>query len=270
MPKASEIEDIKKLRLMLYSVAGGGKTTFFRSLPGKKFLFMFDPAGLCAIQKIDDIEFETFIPENQNIAISTNKGSTNSPVSYSGSDMYLQYEKFINEKIEEDFFSQFSWVGFDSITSLQNLEFDQVANIYGREGRIPQLEDHNTVGDALLKNIRLWSSLPCNICIMAHEKANQDKLMRTIGMDIMVPGQFSKKLCLLLSDIYHLRAVREGKEVVYYADIAPTEEYSLARCSLELDPTVNVTIPRNVGDVTEYGFGRILRDKGYYNESKKE
>lgn len=274
MPNASEIESIKKLRIMLYSLAGAGKTTLFRSLPGKKFVFVFDPAGLVAYQKTDNVEYETFIPTSQNLAISTNKGITRSEVNYSGSEVYNQYESFIiNKHEEENYFSQFDWICIDSITSLQSIMLDYIANLYGREGRNPQLEDHGIMAESLLKNIRMWTSLPCNVIILAHEKAAQDKLMRTVGMDIMVPGNYSKKIVLLLSDIYHLRVTRDSNnKPQYLMDIAPTDDYQLARCSLGLEPTIDVTIPSNVvrktsSDITKYGLGKIIREEGYYEEN---
>jgi len=272
MPKASDIQKIKYLRILLYSMAGGGKTTTFRSLPGKKLLIIFDPAGTAALHPSDDIEYETFIPPSQNLAISSNKGATNSPVNYEGSTAYNDYEKYMDARIEEDYFRQFSWVGFDSVTSLQNIMLDQVANVYGREGRNPQLEDFGIMAEALLKNFRQWTALPTNIMIMAHEKCNQDKLSRVISNDLMVPGQYSKKICLLLSDIYHLYAKRDGKEIQYLMDVAPSDDYPLARCSLGFDPTIDVTIPRNSledSDITNYGFGKLVKEKGYFKTDEE-
>jgi len=272
MPRASDIQRIKFLRMLLYSVAGAGKTTFFRTLPGKKLLLIFDPAGTCALEPTDDIEYETFIPSTINLSICTNKGASNSPVMYDGSVMYNTYEKYMDEKLASDFFRQFSWVGIDSITSMQSIMLDQVANLYGREGRNPQLEDHGIMAEALLKNFRQWTSIPSNVIVMAHEKANQDKLLRTIGMDIMVPGQYSKKLCLLLSDIYHLHVTRDGNnKPQYLVDVAPSEDYPLARCSLTLPPTLDITLPsRDMEDITEAGFGKIIREKGLFLEGEKE
>ena len=272
MPFASELNKIRFFRLLLYSVAGGGKTTLFRTLPGKKLLIIFDPAGICALEPTDDIEFETFIPKTQNLSVTSNKGASNSPVSYSGSEAYLDYERYMQEKLEEDYFSKFSWVGFDSITSLQNMILDQIANVHGREGRNPQLEDFSNMAEVLLKNFRQWTAINSNVICMAHEKSRQDKLQRTIAMDIMVPGEYSKKLTLLLSDVYHLYGRRDtANKAEFLMDVMPTEDYPLARCSLEIPATVNITLPnKSCLDITKRGFGKILREKGYYIENKTD
>ena len=266
MPKACDIMTLKKLRLLIYGPTGAGKTSLFRTLPGKKFLFVFDPAGLCSIQPEDDIEFELFVPDSVNLAISTIRGDSRSSVSYSGSDIYTQYERFISEKIEEDYFSSFDWVGFDSITTFQDLMLDQVANLYGREGKIAQLEDYGIMADALRKNLRQLTSLPCNIIATAHEKANQDKLLRTISMGLMVPGQMQQKLPLLFSEIYKCK----GEDGKFFIQTSPSEDYPLARCSLGLEQFVEVTIPKGAKDPSLYGLGKIIREKGFFKDENEE
>lgn len=270
MPRASDLVTLKKLRLMVYAMTGGGKTSLFRTLPGKKLLLVFDPAGLCSLQPTDDIEFETFIPSQVNMAISTIKGMTNSEVRYSGSDTYKQFEKYWDAKLEEGYFSQFDWVGFDSATTLQSLMMDEIANIYGREGKNPDLADYGIMAGVLERCMRSLTGAGCNIFCSFHEKANQDKLTHVISNGIMVPGQMQQKLPLLFSDIYHLYGRREGDKVLYFADTAVSEEYPLARCSLHLPTTIDLSIPEGVEDPTLYGFGKILREKGFYNENANE
>jgi hypothetical protein len=265
MPRASEINQLKKLRLLVYGVTGSGKTTLFRSLPGKKFLFVFDPAGLCSIQPEDDIEFETFIPSNLNMSVNTIKGYDDNNASYGrGSDTYNTFEKYCEEKTEENYFDSFDWIGLDSWTTLQDLILDKVACLYGREGKNPDLADYGILADSLRRVIRNFTGIGCNLFCSSHEKATQDKLLRTVNMGIMVPGQMQTKLPLLFSDIYHLRALRDGDKVRYFMDTAPDDMYPLARCSMNLEPTEEITLPVKVKDITEYGLGKILRERGFY------
>lgn len=262
MPKVSELENYKRLKVGVYGKSGAGKTSLFRTLPGKKFVFVFDPAGLASYEKEDDIEFEEFIPHNLSQALYTVKGDrTNSEVSYNGSEVYSQYEKFYNEKLEEGFFSQFDWVCYDSITTLQSLMMDEIARIYGREGKNPDLADYGLMSGSLNRCLRNLVGLPTNVLIICHEQAKQDKLLRTVDIGLMVPGQQQVFIPLLFSDFYHAYAVREGEDVKYFIDTAPTSDYPLAKCSIGLPSTLEVTIDKRKKDATSFGLGKFLKER---------
>lgn len=266
MPRASDIRQHQKLRLLVYSITGGGKTTLFRSLPGRKFLYMFDPAGLCSLKPEDDIEFEEFVPDALSISVSTLKGASQSEVSQRPYEAYKNFESHYFEHLSNGFFGDFEWIGFDSITTLLDLIMDEIAFMYGRAGRPPELVDYGVAADTLKKIIRNATSQGCNIFFSGHERAQQDKLLRDISIQLSVPGQLIQKLPLLFSDIYHLKARRDGDKIEYFADTAPDDMYPLARCSLELNPTINVTIPHDCDDPTQYGLGKILREKGRFKD----
>jgi hypothetical protein len=223
---------------------------------------MFDPAGLASLKKNDDIEFEEFVPEAISMAVSTLKGRTESDVAYPQYTAYKNFESDYMAKIDSGYFNDFDWIGFDSITTLYDMIMDEVAYLSGRAGKNPELADYGIAADTLKKIIRNATGSRCNLFMSGHEKAAQDKLLRTVSVQINVVGQLQTKLPLLFSDIYHLRAERSGDHTEYFMDTAAEEMYPLARCSLELPPTINVTVPHGTEDPTLYGLGKILREKG--------
>lgn len=268
MPRASDLEGIQKIKLFAYGTAGAGKTTLARQLPGKKFAFVFDPNTLTSYRNQDDIEFETFIPDEVSMALYSLKGQTDSDVNYKGSDKYREFETYYSEN-RERIVEEFDWLIADSITTLQWLEFDEIARLGHREGKFAELGDHNIVLDMILKNVRNFTALPMNVLIIGHEKVAQDKLTKTIDTGIMIPGQGGKKLPILFSDIYHLYVRREDDKIKYYADTVANEDFPIARCSLDLEPTIDITLPKNCTDPTQHGFGKLLRNNPRYNFSLK-
>lgn len=276
MPHASQMSNPPRNNFLLYGDIGSGKTTAFRTIPGRKFLYMFDPAGLSSIKASDDIFFESFMPENISMSVSTLKGTKdmNSPT-YQANDVYVRWEKDFENRLSKKWFSDpsviidgvpggFDAVGFDSITTLNDLLMDQILQINNRAGKQPEISDYGVASNALARIIRNANGQGCFVFFTGHENAAQDKLLKTVKIQLMVAGQLKQKLPILFSDIYHCHADIVGGAVKYMADTVPTDMYPTARCSMDLQPTVDLTIPKNSADPTQHGLGKILREKGIW------
>lgn len=267
-PMISELNTHDRLRFLLYGNIGSGKTTLLRTIPGKKFIYMFDNAGRRSLTKDDNIWIEEFLPDSLPINVASIKGasSSTSAVNY---EIYKLWEADFNRRIQEDWFKKegFSAICFDSLTTFGDIILDQILALSGRLGKSPEISDYGMQANAISRVVRLATAQDCIVAFTGHEKSAQDKLLRTIATQILVPGQLVQKLPILFSDIYHCKVDRQGSQVKYVIETVPCELFPTARCSMQLAPEVDVTIKSELGgDVTKQGLGKILREKGVWND----
>lgn len=276
MPMASELKQMHNPKFLVYGKAGSGKTSLFRTLPGRKFLYMFDPAGMNSIVSTDNIFYEEFLVDVLPMSVNTLKGvkDSQSPASIA-METYVRWENDFQKRLDSGWFTNpdveidgvkggFDAIGFDSLTTLTDIVMDRILQLNQRAGKNPELGDYGILTNTLARIIRNAAATNCILYLTAHEQASQDKLLRTVSNEIMVPGQLKVKLPLLFSEIYHATAMvdeKTGKPLYQIATIAD-EGYSLARCSqvvrdAGLPLVANVTI--NTPDPENSGLGPIVK-----------
>lgn len=275
MPHASDLKTMQNPKILIYGKAGSGKTTLFRTLPGRKFLYMFDPAGLNSIMPGDDITYEEFLTDVIPMNVNTLKGVKDgqSP-SYDAMETYSRWENDFQNRLDKNWFKDpsveingvkggFDAIGFDSLTTLTDIVMDRILQLNQRAGKNPELGDYGILTNTLARIIRNAAATNCILYLTAHEQASQDKLLRTVSNEIMVPGQLKVKLPLLFSEIYHATGLLgpDGKPLYQIATIAD-ESYPLARCSQVVRDSglkliEDVTIKGS--DPTQFGLGPAIK-----------
>ena len=214
MPYASELTEIAKPKILVYGKAGSGKTTLLRTIPGRKFLYMFDPAGLNALKSTDDIYFEQFLPDLVPMNVNTLKGQKDaSSPNYDSMESYVRWENDFQNRLDKNWFNDpsveidgvkggFDVIAFDSLTTLTDLVMDRILQLNQRAGKNPELGDYGILTNTIARIVRNAASCNCTVFLTAHEQAVQDKLLRTVSNEIMIPGQLRVKLPILFSEIY--------------------------------------------------------------------
>jgi hypothetical protein len=275
MPQASELKQMQNPKFLVYGKAGSGKTTLFRTLPGRKFLYMFDPAGLNSIMPTDDIFYEEFLVDTIPMSVNTLKGQKDaSSPSYQNMETYVRWENDFQKRLDAGWFTSkdvvidgvgggFDAIGFDSLTTLTDIVMDRILQLNQRAGKNPELGDYGILTNTLARIIRNAAATSCILYLTAHEQASQDKLLRTVSNEIMVPGQLKVKLPLLFSEIYHATGmIGSDAKPLYQISTIADEGYALARCSetvrqagmkLIQDVTIKTTDP------TQSGLGPIVK-----------
>lgn len=68
MPNARTAHESSTHKFLLLGDTGSGKTTQFLTLPGRKFIYLFDPNAILSLQG-HDIDYEEFLPDSLNLSI---------------------------------------------------------------------------------------------------------------------------------------------------------------------------------------------------------
>lgn len=275
MPHISSMTQKTNPKILCYGKAGSGKTSLFRTLPGRKFLYMFDPAGLNSLTDKDDIFYEEFLVDTVPMSVNTLKGiKDSSSPTYNNMETYVRWENDFQNRLDKNWFSDptveidgvkggFDVIGFDSLTTLTDIVMDRILQLNQRAGKNPELGDYGILTNTLARIVRNAAATNCMIFLTAHEQVQQDKLMRSISNEIMVPGQLKVKLPLLFSEIYHCTAEVDPKGQPLYKIATIAEElFPLARCSqvirnTGLGLTQDVTI--RTSDPTDSGIGPFIK-----------
>jgi hypothetical protein len=178
------------------------------------------------------------------MSVNTLKGVKDSlSPSYQAMETYARWETDFQNRLDKNWFTDpsveidgvkggFDAIGFDSLTTLTDIVMDRILQLNQRAGKNPELGDYGILTNTLARIIRNAAATNCILYLTAHEQASQDKLLRTVSNEIMVPGQLKVKLPILFSEIYHATGMigPDGKPKYEIATIAD-EGYSLARCS---------------------------------------
>ena len=260
MPNAKDVIGIQPHKFLLLGPTGTGKTSQFLTLPGKKFMYVFDPNALLTIRGFD-VEYEQFLPTGVSLDVkSLKKGVTgDTHMSGRGSEVYLDWEKDFDEKKESGFFEQFDVIGLDSGTLLLDLIMDRMLTINGRPGTFPQQDDYGPQMVSFTNIMRVLTGLGKMIYITGHLKMDKDELTQRIFRQPMMTGQLREKIPLLFSDIFVTEAADDGKGNVNYTIQTIPDRYGTpVRTSIRgLEPHEDVTIDWSKDPVGQ-GLGGIL------------
>lgn len=262
MPNAMEAHRKPGEKFLVLGQTGSGKTTLFTTLPGKKFMYLFDPNALNSIQGLD-IDYEEFLPDMLNMAVgSLSKGKGDRPTVRSPAVVYSNWEKDFESKMESGFFDSYDCVGFDSFTTLSDMVMDRVLEINGRGGQWPQMDDYGPQMNTLLNIVRTVTAMGKIIYFTGHVELKQDELTSRIYQTPMMTGRLKAKLPLLFSEIYMCKAEPDTKgNVKYQIQTKPDRLSPLVRCTLKgLELYQDVTIDYDK-PLDKQGLGKILKEQ---------
>ena len=97
MPNAKDVHPMETRNIFLWGEMGTGKTTQLLTLPGKKFLFGFDPAVVEAIAGYD-VDYEMFLPDEVNLNVtSMSKGKVDHTSPRREPKEWVRFAKFFDE-----------------------------------------------------------------------------------------------------------------------------------------------------------------------------
>lgn len=264
MPNARDATTTAYQRILVVGEGGSGKTTLMRTLPGRKFAYLFDPAALASLQGCD-IEYEQFLPDSLELDMALkgfNKGSKDDTLkehSKREPSTYMRWATDLNTRHESGFFKDFDWLCFDSLTFLADAVMDRQKWLNGRYGGIEDLADYRIAGSKIAETFRSICSLPINIYCTGHITSFQDEKTKRIQMQINLPGRARSMLPLVMSQIWEARSSFDDKAGHVILTRPEPRGFQALRTTIKgLDPVVDVTI-KDFSRAEEYGIGKMLR-----------
>lgn len=265
MPNAKDSNTPLAHRIFILGDTGSGKTTQFLTLPGKKFAYLFDPNAILSLRGYD-VDYEEFLPDRLNVsAFSLSKDKKGDKTTNHPSDLYVQWEKDFDSKLESGFFDKYDAISLDSATTLLDLIMDRILTINGRAGQWPQQDDFGPQMTTFQNIMRTLTGMGKTVYVTGHLETRQDKLTERILRGPLMTGRLKVKIPLLFSDIFIAEAECSSgkKEMSYKIQTVPDRLTTCVRTSLKgLAPFENVTIDFS-RPVEGQGIGSILnREKG--------
>ena len=174
-------------------------------------------------------------------------------------DLFVEWEKDFQKKIDTGFFDPYDVIGFDSATTFLDLIMDRVLTINGRSGQWPQQDDYGPQMLTFTNVCRTLVSLGKTIYMTGHLEVKKDELVGRIFRQPMMTGRLRTKIPLLFSDIFICEAQSDGRSDVKYAiQTTPDRITTTVRTSFKgLKPSEDATIDWKK-PVEGQGIGRFI------------
>ena len=250
--------------ILMVGPPGAGKTAQIWTLPGKVFVYVFDPNALRTLKGCD-LDYETFLPDNLELDATIkgfNKGSKDDrPASRVEPRTYNNWVEHITQKAEEGFFEPYDWVCIDSVTFLQKACMDRNLYLNNRFGKVEDLSDYRVVGSKLSDVFRsLTSEQGINIYCTGHVDEWQDEKTKKITTQLRLHGQARTTLPLMFSDVLLATNQSDEKAIKYTIQTRPLQRglQSIRTSIPELEMFEDVTIPEFSDKSKEFGLGKLL------------
>jgi hypothetical protein len=263
MPNARDVSVETAHRILMLGATGSGKTTQFLTLPGRKFLYIFDPNAIRSIQG-NDVEYQEFLPDTLNLNISSlKKGVGDTIGKVKPADVYLDWERDFEERLSSEYFKDFDWIGLDSFTTFSDMVMDRVLTINGRTGQWPQQDDYGPQMNTLTNVIRTLTGTGKGLYVTAHVEVIKNELTGQVFNQPVMTGRLRVKLPLLFSEIFFCEAENDGKgKIGYNLQTKPSRMMPLIRCTIKgLDDKNQVVSLEPFEDVT-LNFNEPLEGQG--------
>lgn len=260
MPNAKDAQFDGHHRILAAGFAGGGKTTQIRSLPGKKFAYLFDPNALRSLSG-SDVDYELFCPDITDVDISAKPLDKAKKADASGAKInpqtYLRWENHFEENYASGFFDQYDWLCFDSFTTWAEILMDRILYLNSRTGRQPQQDDWAAQMQSIKNVFRVLTAMDLNLYCTGHIQARQDEVTKKTYLQLVITGQLRIRLPMLFTDIWGMFCESTDKETIFTMQTRPDRDLPYLRSSLPLEFIEDITI-KDMLRAEQQGLGRFL------------
>jgi hypothetical protein len=266
MQNMNEIEDSNTQRVLAAGFGGGGKTTQFLTLPGKKFAYLFDPNSKSSLIG-HDIDFEEFNPDinDIDIAVKTLKSDVGDKGRAVEPKTYNSWEKDFESKLDEDFFAPYDWIGFDSFTMFLAIIMDRLLYLNKRPGKQPEQADWAAQVNVVTNVFRVLSGLGKNLYATCHIDMRQNDVSKKVYNHLLLTGALRTRTPLLFNHVLCFMGNSDEEHIQYIAQTRSDRENPWIRTSMKgLEYLEDITIPFPDGfkDPEQYGLGALFKKAG--------
>jgi hypothetical protein len=278
MPRASEIDPLKKLQILIYGRFRTGKTEGAATFPRPNFL-SFD-RGMDTVTtkgfaqrhpnvKLDDILYQDFFD------LDSDRDKNGVPLNYNAYDDACRYfDAYMDPKgakwksrydskeyqCHPDMFD--TWV-IDSGTTLGSVAIAKgvillgdkqftggkaLSNTYDSAKKfgliVPKQQDFAAERSLLEQFVKMVFDSGKHVILICHEKENTNDNGAVVERVPLLTGQSVERVCLLFDEVYRLQASKQGND---FKRSLQTKPDGIVRCGSRLD----------IPDGTEWDWGAV-------------
>lgn len=270
MKQLRTTDDSKESRfrkIMALGEAGSGKTTQFATLPGKKFVYIFDPNAIESLPK--GIDYVEFIPDITELHVSVQtlksveKGFRDSPIEQAEPVCYREFEQDFNERWRDRFFDKYDWVGIDSATTLEEIVMDRTLWVAKKPGKHPEQPENTAAMNTFRHKVRALTAVT-NVYMTGHLENRQDDLSKRIFFQPMLIGRNRVRIPLRFSEVIvmYKDEPEAGQGEKYMMQVEKSREFPFIRSTLprkkKIHGSINVTLDF-AKPLEGQGLGRFMR-----------
>ncbi len=248
-------------RVLMLGPAGVGKTTQFLTLPGRKFMYVFDPNCRESLEGFD-VDLVEFVPDvtDMDLSVKTLKKDAGDPAQLKRvPKTYIEWEEDFNKREAEGFFAEYDWLGFDSMTTLSEIIMDRVQYLNKRLGKHPEQADYTAEMNAFKNIFRVATGgLGINVFATAHTEMQRDETTMKTYAQLLITGRNRTRIPMRFSQIYGLEVEVKKDKPTYSAHTVQSRMFPSCRTNIRsLETIEDVTIDFNKDPIGQ-GIGRFV------------
>lgn len=260
MPNAKDYTKTNE-KIMAVGTTGGGKTSGFLTMPGKKFIYIFDPNALSTLRG-HDIDYELFTPDILPMdAIALKAGVRDSYGRPPEPKTYVDFENHFENAIRDNFFADYDAIGFDGMTTFSDIVMDRILYINGRPGKWPEQADWTACMNTTINVLRTLTSIEtANIYVTAHIEFKQEEASQKMLNILTLIGRLRQRLPLLFSEIWRFYADQDNKGKTRFYVQTQSDRYNpfLRTTMRGLETNEDVTI-EDWHNPENYGISALMK-----------
>lgn len=237
--------------LLVIGYSGSGKTQGIATIPGKKFVYVFDPNAVQTLKGFKDIHYVEFLPERIDLDAVTLKADMRDRLSRAPEPRtYVEFEQDFEERIEAGFFEDYDCIAFDSMTTMQDIVMDRIMYLNGRFGKWPEMADYTATINTIIKILRTATSLRNKsgkellLYLTGHIDFTKDDTTGRLINQMAFIGALRRRVPLLFANVWLCEADqdKDGKPI-WTARTTPDRYNPFLRSAVRgLEPVEDVTI----------------------------
>lgn len=260
MIESQNAQDLEAMRrILVVGDTGSGKTTQFLTLPGRKFAYLFDPAGKESLQGFD-VDFVEMLPEQGDLDLAPSSIRKSGVKKVQAIKGHTWSPKLYNKWVEDykaRSFEGYDWLMIDSVTLLSHALMSAIYHLQEQINRDDERTDYRLAGDKLYSALWELASLPLGLYCTVHQDLRKDQNTAKTQQRMTLPGGARLTVPRLFGHIFICHS--NAADGTYSVQTRPDREHPIVKTALRgLALYEDVTIKDWAQPETQ-GVGRLMK-----------
>jgi hypothetical protein len=259
-------------RIFVAARTGRGKSTQILTLPGRKFVYVFDQNALPVIAGAD-LDYLAFLPDHAELETKLkgfNQGAlSDRPTEAKLPKLYNAWAEDCDARYDAGFFEQYDWLCVDSATTLVDAMFARQMWLNKRAADSPDLGDFKLVGATLSRIAAQFSKLPCHVYMTGHINDYKNALTSIVETELYLPGSARDRVPMAFTETWTIEQVPSKREFMLRTIPAERGLKDIRTSLVGLNELVDVTI-KDFKQPERYGIGKLLTESGFRTKAQQQ